>query len=106
MRLTSSYGMKLTGDLTALETSICVYRQAISIIIPIINNDWETLSTCEHANQKYNLIEKWIHNTKTNQALYNFDEHFPKFPTYLRRSSIATALGIVSSYRSKLVEWE
>ena len=47
MRITSSYGMKLTGDLTALETSIRVYRQALSFIIPIINDDWETLSECE-----------------------------------------------------------
>ena len=106
MRLTSSYGMKLTGDLTALETSIRIYRQAISIIIPTINNNWETLSTCEYIKQKYHLIEKWIHSTAKNQARFDFDEHFPKFPTYLRRSAIAKALGIVSSYRSNLSNWE
>ena len=106
MRLTSSYGMKLTGDLTALETSIRIYRQAISIIIPTINNNWETLSTCEYIKQKYHLIEKWIHSTAKNQARFDFDEHFPKFPTYLRRSAIAKALGIVSSYRSNLANWE
>ena len=106
MRITSSYGMKLTGDLTALETSIRIYRQALSVIIPIINADWETLSQCEHANQKYNLIEKWIHSTAKNQARFDFDEQFPKFPTYLRRSAIAKALGIVSSYRSNLKNWE
>ena len=106
MRITSSYGMKLTGDLTALETSIRVYRQALSFIIPIINDDWETLSECEYTNQKYNLIEKWIHSTAKNQARFDFDEQFPKFPTYLRRSAIAKALGIVSSYRSNLENWE
>ena len=106
MRITSSYGMKLTGDLTALETSSRVYRQALSFIIPIINDDWETLSQCEHTNQKYNLIEKWIHTTSKNQARFDFDEQFPKFPTYLRRSAIAKALGIVSSYRSNLKNWE
>ena len=106
MRLTSSYGMKLTGDLNALENSIRIYRQTLSVLIPIINDNWETLSKYEFANQKYNCIEKWIHNTKTNQAIYDFDEQFPKLPTYLRRSAIATALGIVSSYRSNLANWE
>ena len=106
MYITSSYKMKLTGDLKALETSINIYRDALRVLIPIINDNWDTLSEYEFANQKYNRIEKWIHNTKNNQAVYNFDELFPKFPTYLRRSAIATALGIVSSYRSNLANWE
>lgn len=106
MYITSSYKMKLTGDLKALETSINIYRDALRVLIPIIDDNWDTLSEYEFANQKYNRIEKWIHNTKNNQAVYNFDELFPKFPTYLRRSALATALGIVSSYRSNLANWE
>ena len=106
MRITSSYKMKLTGDLKALETSINIYRDTLRMLIPIINNNWETLSEYEFANQKYNRIEKWIHNTKDRKALYDFDEQFPKFPTYLRRRAVATALGIVSSYRSNLANWE
>ena len=106
MRITSTYKIKLTGDLKALETSIGIYRDALRKLIPIINEHWETLSEYEFSNQKYNCIEKWIHNTQTNQALYDFDEQFPKFPTYLRRSAIAQALGIVSSYHSNLANWE
>ena len=102
MRITSSYGMKLKGDLNALKTSIDIYRDTLRVLIPIINDNWETLSEYEFANQRYNCIEKWIHNTKSNQAIYDFDEQFPKLPTYLRRSAIATALGIVSSYHSNL----
>lgn len=106
MRITSSYGMKLKGDLNALKTSIDIYRNTLRVLIPIINDNWETLSEYEFANQRYNCIEKWIHNTKSNQAIYDFDEQFPKLPTYLRRSAIATALGIVSSYHSNLANWE
>ena len=106
MRLTSSYGMKLTGDLEALENSIRIYRQVLSTLIPIINNDWESVNNCRNSNQKVNLIEKWIHSTKSNQAIFDFDEQFPKLPTYLRRSAIAKSLGIVSSYRSNLENWE
>ena len=106
MRLTSSYKMKLKGDFKALETSIELYRKALRMLIPIINDGWDLISECRYINQKHNLIEKWIHNTRTNQALFDFDEQFPKFPTYLRRSAIAKALGIVSSYRSNLENWE
>ena len=104
--ITSTYKMKLTGDLKALETSINIYRDALRMLIPIINDNWKTLSEYEFTNQKYNCIGDWIHNTKDNQALYNFDEQFPKFPSYLRRSAVAQALGIVSSYRSNLANWE
>ena len=106
MFLASSYGMKLKGDFKALETSIELYRKSLRMLIPIINDGWDLISECHYVNQKYNLIEKWIHNTRTNQALFDFDEQFPKFPTYLRRSAIAKALGIVSSYHSNLENWE
>lgn len=106
MKLTSSYKVKLSGDLKALENSIKIYREALQMLIPIIDNGWVILNGCEFVNQKANLIEHWIHNTKTNQALFNFDEKFPKMPTYLRRSVVAAALGIVSSYRSKLENWK
>ena len=106
MHITSSYGMKLTGDLTSLESSIHIYRKALSYIISIINDDWEVLSACKYTNQKYNLIEKWIHSTSKSQALFDFDSKFPKLPSYLRRSAISKALGIVSSYRSNFENWE
>ena len=106
MKLTSSYKMKLNGNLKALEDSVKIYREALQMLIPIIDNGWELLKKCDFVNQKANLIEHWIHNTKTNKALYDFDEQFPKMPTYLRRSVAAAALGIVSSYRSLLENWE
>jgi hypothetical protein len=73
--------MKLTGDLKALETSINIYRDALRMLIPIINGNWELLSEYEFTTQKYHCIEKWIHNTKSNQAIHDFDEQFPKLPT-------------------------
>ena len=106
MRITSSYKMKLTGDLKPLEASISIYRDALRVLIPIIDDNWEILSKYEFANQKYKRVENWIHNTRDNQAAYNFDEQFPKLPTYLRRSAIAKALGIVSTYRSNHENWE
>lgn len=106
MKIISSYKIRLTGDLKALDASINIYRDTLRVLIPIINDNWDKLDVFNHTNQKYNCIENLVHNTKVNQALYNFDEQFPKLPTYLRRSAIAKALGIVSSYRSNLANWE
>ena len=109
MRLTTSYKMKLTGDFKAfkaLEDSLVIYRQVLTFLIPIINDNWKELSQYEFANQKQRLVETWVHSTQTNQAQFNFDREFPKLPTYLRRSAISKALGIVSSYRSNLTNWE
>ena len=50
--------------------------------------------------------ERLIHSTSKNEALYTFDVEFPKFPSYLRRAVINSAIGIVSSYRSNLKNWE
>lgn len=106
MKITSSYKIKLTGNVKAIDTSIDIYRSALRILIPIIDNHWDRLNDFNHTNQKYNYIENLVHSTKVNQALYNFDKQFPKFPTYLRRSAIAKSLGIVSSYRSNLENWD
>ena len=98
--------MKLNGDLKSLDTSIRVYREALHFVIPIVNMRWEEFEGFEYANQRMVYVEKLIHTTKSNKAQYDFDEEFPKFPTYLRRATINQALGIVSSYRSNLENWE
>ena len=98
--------MKLSGNLRALEASIKIYREALQMLIPIIDSGWELLNEYDSTNQKRSLIEHWIHNTKTNKALFDFDKQFPKLPTYLRRSAVAKALGIVSSYHNLLENWK
>lgn len=106
MKITSSYGMKLTGDLKALENTIRVYRGALRFIIPIVDAHWDEMKGFKYSNQRMMYVEKLIHSTANRQARYNFDEKFPKFPTYLRRAMLNCALGVVSSYRSNLANWE
>ena len=106
MKITSSYGMKLMGDLNALENPIRIYRDALHFVIPIVDMHWDEVKDFEHSNQRVMYVEKLIHSTANRQACYNFDEKFPKFPTYLRRAVLNRALCIVSSYRSNLVNWE
>ena len=106
MKITSSYPMKLTGDLKALENTIKLYRNALHFVIPIVDMHWDGMKDFEYSHQRMVYTEKLIHSTANNQAQYNFDEEFPKFPSYLRRAVINRALGIVSSYHSNLVNWE
>ena len=106
MKITSSYGMRLTGDSKALENSIRIYRDALHFVIPIVNTHWDEVKDFEYSNQRMMYVEKLVHSTAKNHAQYDFDEEFPKFPSYLRRAVLNFALGIVSSYRSNLANWE
>ena len=106
MKITSSYGMKLTGDSKALENTISIYRNSLYFIIPIVNAHWDEVKDFEYSNQRMMYVEKLIHSTIKSDACYNFDEEFPKFPSYLRRAVLNDALGIVSSYHSTLANWE
>ena len=98
--------MKLAGDLKALDTPISIYREALRFVIPIVNIQWDKLEEFDYTKQRMTHVENLIHSTKNNKAQYDFDEEFSKFPTYLRRAVINNAIGIVSSYRSNLANWE
>ena len=106
MKLISNYAIKLIGDLKPLENSIAIYRDALRYIVPIVDTNWDELKDFKYAKQRMTYTERLIHSTSKNIAYYNFDEEFPKFPTYLRRAAINRVLGIVSSYRSNLENWE
>ena len=106
MRLVSSYAIMLNGDLRALKKSIELYRKALRYVIPIVDSHWDEMEDLKYVNQRMTNVEQLIHSTRKNEARYNFDQEFPKFPSYLRRAVLNQALGIVSSYRSHLANWE
>ena len=106
MKIMSSYAIKLAGDLKALENSILIYREALTFVIQIVDNHWDEMKDFEFSNQRMGYIEKLIHSTKDYEAFYCFDKEFHKFPSYLRRAVINRSIGIVSSFRSNLANWE
>ena len=79
MKIMSSYTIKLKGDLTALDDSISVYREALHFVIPIVDAHWDEMKDFEHSKERMNYSEKLIHSTKVNHALYNFDVDFLNF---------------------------
>lgn len=60
MKITSSYKMKLTGDLKALENSIRIYRDALHFVIPIVHTHWDEMKDFEYSHQRMMYVEKFI----------------------------------------------
>lgn len=84
-----------------IEPTIRIYREALSFVIDVSYKEkagWLTLG----GKDRYNFIEKLIHVTSKNlnPKYIEFDKKFYKMPTYLRRSIVSKAIGIVNSYLS------
>ncbi len=105
-KITKTAKLKITNYRGIFEETLQKYRSALGFIVDIVNREWHILYNIGEEKHKINYIERWIHCTKKNPApKYNFDSYFYKFPSYLRRSAIAEAIGIVSSYRSNYDNW-
>ena len=105
MKIVSSYKVKIVGCNTILNDTLSIYREAVTYLIKVVNTEW--FNFCElESKERNNYLEKCIHTTKNNKASYDFDDKFYKFPSYLRRAALQDAIGIVSSYRSNLENYE
>ena len=107
MKLTHSYKVKIINVNDCLTDTILIYRKALAFIVNVVEKEWSKFDGLKSKSQ-INLCESLIHETKDNpNPLYGeFDKLFYKYPSYLRRSTIQDAVGIVSSFRSNLINWE
>lgn len=107
MQVINSYKVKIVNMNDCLKETIEIYRKAVSYFINVVTSERELL---EKLSSKYrvNLIEHLTHSTKDNPhpEYDGFDRQFYKFPSYLRRSAIMDAMGIVSSYYSNLENYK
>jgi len=110
---TVSYGLKIASAYHIFDETIKIYRKAVKYITDVALFRFDGISvidayegyTKQQAQRKY--VESLIHATKESPACYErFDMEFYKFPSYLRREAITTAIGIVSSYKTNLQKWE
>ena len=106
MKITSSYGVEIRKADGALSTTLKVYREAVRVLALFYDSVWEEVSSVAGEKKRFNYAEHLVHGTKRNRAVHDFDSRFPKMPSYLRRSAITHALGAVSSYRTRLGQWE
>ena len=106
MQIISSYGVELRKQNIPIRQTLEIYRSAVSYLIGIYVQVWEELAEIPDAKRRFNAAEHLVHTTKKNHACFDFDIRFPKMPSYLRRSAIQHALGSVSSYESRMEQWE
>ena len=106
MKITSSYGVEIRKAGGALSMTLKTYREAVRVLALFYDTVWDDLSAVKEEKKRFNRAEHMVHSTKRNRAVYDFDSLFPKMPSYLRRSAITHALGAVSSYRTRLAQWE
>ncbi len=106
MELVNSYKVKIVNSNKIFNETISIYRNALAYIIDIVNLEFDSIKNLQ-LKEKNNFMEKLIHKTSTNSyPKYDFDKRFPKFPSYFRRTVLQDAIGIVSSYKSNLENYE
>ena len=106
MQTVSSYGVEIRKQNIPIRQTLEIYRQAVSYLTEIYEQVWAELKMIPEAKKRFNAAEHLIHTTKKNHARFDFDIRFPKIPSYLRRAAIQHALGSVSSYESRMEQWE
>ena len=106
MNITSSYQVQIVGTSNLFRPTLQIYREAVSYLIKIYHQEWDSFSQIENAKARFDAAERLVHSTKANKAKYDFDSQFYKMPSYLRRAAIQDALGCVSGYFGLLKKWE
>ena len=101
-----SYSVQIKDSLHCLSETVKLYRSAVRYLVDIAflhHEEMENLSSLHTVN----YMESLIHTTSHNVAKYpKFDREFYKFPSYLRRAAITTAISKVFSYLSLVRNWE
>lgn len=106
MKIISSYAVKIKHYNQIFNDTVKIYQQAVTFFIQVLDSEWENLVSLS-GKQKNGALEKLTHKTILNPSpKYDFDSAFYKFPSYLRRAAIQSAVGSYSSYQSALSNWE
>lgn len=98
---------KIISHTASLDNTCKIYNQALTYILKVMFQEFP-MSYEENINTTTNLVEKLIHHTAKNPKpkYEDFNVLFPKYPSYLRRATIASAYGKWSSWRSNYLNWE
>jgi putative transposase len=106
MKITKTVKLKITSHSKIFNETLKIYNEALLFMIDVISKEWKNLESLS-SKERVNFVEKLTHETTKNPyPKYDFDFHFYKFPSYLRRATISEAIGNVSSHFSRLKNWE
>ena len=96
-----SYKLKLFQHTKHIQTTINIYQNLIHFLIKIYAKEKELFKNLNN-NEQLKLMENLIHKTDKNTPKYKeYNQKFPKLPSYFRRSGIMDVIGIFSSFDSR-----
>lgn len=106
MEIMKTLRHKITNHSSIFDATLEVYNAALGIIIDVIEREFDRLEDIS-TKSIVPSVEKLIHITKANPSpkYLEFNQRFYKFPSYFRRSAIASAFGKVKSFRSNYKNW-
>lgn len=106
MDIFSTYSVKICHYNRIFLKTAELYRDAVDFFIGVCLAEWDHIGVLSGL-KRNNAVEKLTVRTKKRPEVpYDFSKSFYKFPSYLRRSAIAEAVGKVSSYLSNLENWK
>lgn len=109
MKITLSYKAKTHGTphvKHCINETLKYYQNMLTYLIPIIEAHHEELTQYTNALDKRAHIEHLIHATKTHPTpKYDYDQRYPRCPSYLRRDAITDAISIYESYKTNHDAW-
>lgn len=109
MKQTVSYGVKLKmteSTAAALKQTMDIFHHVVAYIVDFLPAHWNSVESVKGDHNKMMYVESLIHTTDSHQAVCDFDRKFYKLPSYFRRSSITSAIGAYSSWKSNHDNWE
>ncbi|MCM3791073.1 RNA-guided endonuclease TnpB family protein [Domibacillus indicus] len=107
MKVAKSLLHKITNQTEIFNDTLDIYNAALTYVIEVIDKEFDDIKGLT-TKSIVPAVEKLIHATKSNPLpkYKEFNERFYKFPSYFRRSAIASAFGKVKSFRSNYQNWE
>ena len=111
MKIVKTAKLKKASHTNFFDDTIDIYLKALTFYIKICELEYRNYSKNNYnfSNEKMKYIEELTHKTATRTNIpeeYDFSINFYKFPSYLRRSVIMEAIGIVVSHNSRYKNWE
>ena len=110
---TVSYGLTISRENHIFNQTIEVYRAVVNYLMDIVTLHYDRLAAAEPTisatvqQVRQGIVEHLVHSTRENTAAYpEFDKRFYKFPSYLRRDAIMTAIGKIFVYHAWITNWE
>lgn len=95
------------GTVRVLKSTVTVFRAVQEYLSSVVLEHWDDLAPLS-SQKRLTCVEKLIHKTKDNPepAYPDFDEKFYKLPSYIRRAAVNAVTGAVSSYKTRLADYE